>query len=397
MFKRNIAQKIKELSGKFPVIALTGPRQSGKTTLLKSLFPDKNYVSLEDPDIRGYAADDPRGFLNDNLEGVVLDEVQRVPELFSYIQSIVDEYNQPGQFILSGSQNFLLLEKITQSLAGRVALFNLLPLSLSELQQESIVPSSLEDILYQGLYPRIYHQSINPSDWYANYINTYIERDVRLIKNISDISLFQNFLRMCAGYNGQVLNLTSLGNDCGISHNTANAWLSILEASFIVFRIYPYYKNFNKRLIKSPKLYFYDSGLICNLLGIKNKEQLNSHYLRGSIFESFILSEIHKYYLNQGERPDIYFWRDKSKLEIDCIIERHQHTLALEIKSSKTINNNFFSSLKTWGDLSKGSENIKLALVYGGAMSQTRNNIKVFPWSSFLDIFKEIEGIIRDI
>lgn len=384
MINRLLATQIERLSQKFPVLAVTGPRQSGKSTLLKMLYPEKQYTSLEDPDVRAYAQQDPRGFLADHRQGSILDEVQRVPELFSYIQTLVDETNQPGQFILSGSQNFLLSEQISQSLAGRVALLNLLPLSVPELKQANLLPTDPETLLFNGCYPRIYQDKIDPNDWYPNYISTYLERDVRLIKNISDLTTFQLFLKMCAGRCGQLLNLSSLGNDCGISHNTAKAWLSLLETSFITFRLQPYYRNFSKRLVKSPKLYFYDTGLVCHLLGMKQPEDLKTHYLRGGIFESFVISELKKHAYNLAQIPSMYFWQDKSKLEVDCVIESGEHLKAIEIKSAKTISSDFIDNLTTWETLLPAGTSHEMQLIYAGNKSQQRSEVQIFPWDDFI-------------
>lgn len=384
MINRLLSTQIQRLSLKFPVLALTGPRQSGKSTLLKAIFPEKRYVSLEDPDIRAYAKEDPRAFLADHRRGCILDEVQRVPELFSYIQTVVDETNQPGQFILSGSQNFLLSEQISQSLAGRVALLNLLPLSMPELKQANILPSDPNTILFQGCYPGIYSANIDPNDWYPNYISTYLERDIRLIKNITDLSAFHHFLKMCAGRCGQLLNLTALGNDCGISHNTVKSWISLLEASFVVFRLYPYYRNFSKRLVKTPKLYFYDTGLVCHLLGLKKSQDLSTHYLRGGIFESFIISEIKKHYFNSAQVANIYFWQDKNKMEVDCIIETGEHLRAVEIKSAMTVSSDFIDNLKSWESLLPEGTPHDMRLIYAGNSVQHRKNVVVMPWDQFI-------------
>lgn len=384
MINRLLATQIQRLESKFPVLAVTGPRQSGKTTLLKQLFPEKRYTSLEDPDIRLYASEDPRAFLADHRQGCILDEVQRVPELFSYIQTMVDETNSPGQFILSGSQNFLLSEHISQSLAGRVALCNLLPLSVLELKEAGLLPPDPETLLFSGGYPRIYSTPMDPNDWYPNYISTYLERDIRLIKNVSDLSVFQHFLKMCAGRCGQLLNLSALGNDCGISHNTAKAWISLLESSFIAYRLQPYYRNFSKRLVKTPKLYFYDTGLVCHLLGMRHPDDLKMHYLRGGIFESFVISEIKKHYLNLAQVPNLSFWQDKSKIEVDCIIESHEHITAIEIKSAKTISSDFTDNLKTWEALLPHGTSYDMQLVYAGNLLQHRQNINVVPWNEIM-------------
>ncbi len=321
MITRVISDKLKSLYRKFPVVSVVGPRQSGKTTLVKNVFPRLKYVSLEELDNREFALRDPRGFLSTYDNGAIIDEAQRVPDLFSYIQTEVDKKDSPGQFILTGSQNILLHENVSQTLAGRVAILRLLPFSLEELKNTPYGSWQSDRYIYTGFYPRIYDKKINPADWYPNYIQTYVEKDVRLMKNISDLNTFQKFIKLCAGRTGQILNLSSLGNECGITHNTAKSWLSILEAGYIIFLLKPYHKNFNKRLIKMPKLYFYDTGLACFLLGIQNTSQLATHYLRGSLFESFVLSELIKERFNKGIEPNCYYWRDKTGNEIDCVIE----------------------------------------------------------------------------
>ena len=282
MIERTLTSKMLALAEKFQVITLTGPRQSGKTTLVKADFPSLPYVSLEDPDVRQFALTDPRGFLSNYPAGAILDEIQNTPELFSYIQGLVDGDRQI-RFVLTGSSNFLLMEKISQTLAGRTAVLNLLPFSLKEMEP---LDEPYENLIFKGQYPRIYDREISPTDFYPSYIQTYVDRDVRLIKNIGDINTFVLFTQLCAGRIGQPLNYASLANDSGISPNTAKSWLSILESSFILYRLQPYHRNFNKRLVKSPKLYFYDSGLACSLLGIREQEQVRTHYLKGSLFEN---------------------------------------------------------------------------------------------------------------
>jgi predicted AAA+ superfamily ATPase len=316
MIPRETAAIIIKLRKQFPVITLTGPRQSGKTTLLRSIYNDIPYISLEDIDIRNTAINDPRGFLNNFPKGAVLDEVQRTPELFSYIQGIVDE-NKEIHFVLSGSQNFLLLENISQSLAGRAAILKLLPFSMSELQNEGLIPDSYEQLIFKGMYPGIYDRDIEPGFFYPSYISTYIERDVRQIKNIENLNSFSNFLQLCAGRTGQIVNLNSLATDAGISPNTAKSWLSILEASYIIFFLQPYYKNYNKRIIKSPKLYFYDTGLVCSLLGISSADQVKTYHSKGALFENLIITELMKSRLHHGVNPRFYFWQNKTKQEID--------------------------------------------------------------------------------
>ncbi len=378
MLIRQLAPKLQQLAKKFPLLAITGPRQAGKTTLAQLVFSQKKYVSLEDLDQREYAMNDPRGFLMHYQEGAIIDEVQRVPELFSYLQTHVDKIGKAGQFILTGSQNFLLLDKINQSLAGRIAITKLLPLSLQELNLNNIRLTTPEASIFSGFYPGLYQRDIPPQDWYPSYIQTYLERDVRQIKNIVDLSQFQTFLKMCANRVGQLLNLSSLANDCGITHNTAKAWLSLLEASYIVFLLRPHHQNFNKRLVKMPKLYFYDTGILSSLLGIQTVEQLNNHYAKGALFENLILLEIIKSRYNHGLIQDLYFWRDNHGHEVDCIIETASKLVAVEIKSGKTIVGDFFAGLAYWQALT--AKKIKSYLVYGGDVSQMRQTIDVMSW-----------------
>lgn len=363
MIQRSIAAKINALREKFPVVTLTGARQTGKTTLLKSLYSDLPYVNLEDIDNRNLASTDPRGFLSNFPKGAVIDEVQQVPTLFSYIQQIVD--SKQIHFALSGSQNFQLLQNITQSLAGRTAIFNLLPLSYIELSDGKYTFDSYEDIVFKGGYPRLYDKSIEPIDFYPNYISTYIERDVRQIKNIDNLTSFALFVQLCAGRCGQLINFQSLATDAGISPNTAKAWLSVLEASYIIYLHKPHYKNFNKRLVKSPKLYFYDTGLACSLLQIHSKEQLNTHYLKGNLFENYVVNECMKGYFNRGIKPPLYFWQSNSQKEIDMLVDTGMALLPFEIKSSKTRNPHLLDNLHYWKKLNDTSVQY-LNVIYGG-------------------------------
>ena len=367
MILRDAQNKIKEMSEKFWVIALLGPRQSGKTTLARYTFPEHVYVSLENLETRSLAASDPKSFLAqfDGAKGVILDEIQHVPDLLSYMQTKVDLEKKPGFFVITGSQNLLLNQSITQTLAGRIFILRLLPLALDELKKANLLPATIETLLFQGCYPSIYAYDISPQDWYANYIQTYVERDVRQLKNIGDLSLFQLFVKLCAGRIGQLLNLTSLANDCGISVNTARSWISILEASYIVFLLQPHYKNFSKRLIKSPKLYFYDTGLASHLLGIESAQDLVTHYLRGGLFESLIISSLMKSSYNQGKNAHLYFWRDKSGNEIDCIIERGELLIPVEMKSGKTYSQSFFSSIEYFNEISQQPKHPSF-VVYAG-------------------------------
>jgi uncharacterized protein len=385
MIKRTLISKLKSSAKNTPIISVVGPRQSGKTTLVKMAFPDKPYVSLEEPDLREYAISDPRGFLSDYPKGAILDEVQRTPKIFSYLQTLVDKNNKPGMFILTGSQHFLLHENISQTLAGRTVILKLLPFSLLELSKTAFSHKDYEDYLFTGLYPRIYDKSLEPRDWYLNYVQTYVERDLRLIKNISDLGVFQTFLKMCASRTGQLLNLSSLANDCGITHNTAKSWISILESSFIVFLLRPHYKNFNKRLVKMPKLYFYDTGLASSLLGIENKKQMSNYHLKGNLFESFIISELMKTKYNQGLEPNFYFWRDKLGREIDLIIEKAGKLIPLEIKAGKTASIEYFKDISYWNKLS-GNKPSDSYVIFGGNTAQKRSLGNLIPWDEIKSI-----------
>ena len=309
LFDRILSKKLAQIAKAFPVVCLIGPRQSGKTTLSRAVFPDHAYVSLEDLDNRIYAEQDPRGFLAQYNQNTIIDEAQRAPGLFSYMQTKVDELDKPGQYIVTGSAHMMLLEKLTQSLAGRAALLKLCPLNLSELTTAGRHKESCVEQLHTGFYPRLYKHNIEPVDWYPNYIQTYLEKDVREIINIKNLLLFKRFMGLCAGRHGQLLDVTRLANDCGIARQTVNEWLSVLEASFLIYLLPSFHKNFSKRLIKSPKLYFYDSGLVCSLLKIESAEQLRTHYLKGAIFEGYIITEIIKHRYNYGLEPHVYYWR----------------------------------------------------------------------------------------
>jgi len=377
MIERTLASKVTSLAQKFQVITLTGPRQSGKTTLVRATFPDLPYVSLEEPDIRQIALTDPRGFLSNYPNGVILDEIQNTPELFSYIQRIVDE-NRQIQFILTGSSNFLLMEKISQTLAGRTAVLHLLPFSLQEIEP---LADSYENLIFTGQYPRIYDRAIPPSDFYPSYIQTYVDRDVRMIKNIGDINAFIQFTQLCAGRIGQPLNYASLANDAGISPNTAKSWLSILESSYILYRLQPFHRNFNKRLVKSPKLYFYDTGVACSLLGLREQEQVNLHYMKGSLFENLILNEFIKRSFNRGENRQPYYWQDNHGKEIDCLLVNGEKVTAVEIKSGKTMSTSYFENLKYWRSLAALPESQEY-VVYGGDQSMQTSAGTLISWKN---------------
>ena len=391
--ERKIAPRLKKLSSQFPVVGILGPRQSGKTTIAKTLFPSYKYLNLEELDTRLFAQEDPRRFLKalEKEQGAILDKIQRVPDLLSYIQAHVDEWQKPGFFILTGSENILLNQHISQTLAGRIALATLLPLSVEELDQISLLPKELEKAMFQGFYPPLYAKQIEPRDWIPSYIQTYIERDVRHLKQITDLSLFQKFLQLCAGRVGQLLDLTSIGNDCGITAHTVRSWLSVLEATYVIFLLRPHHKNFNKRVIKTPKLYFYDTAIACHLLSIQSPNDLVTHYLRGGLFESMILSDLLKQRYNAGYAPNLYFWRDKSGHEVDCILEHGNRLVPVEIKSSETISSDFFSSLMKWNQLA-GNKPSNGYVVYGGQEKQVRSQGIVLNWRELNSL-----PILRDV
>jgi len=371
MIQRAAQHKLTQLGDTFKAIAVIGPRQSGKTTLVKVTFPEKPYLSLENPDTRNFALEDPRGFLQNLPNGAILDEVQRTPLLFSYLQEILDNSNQKGLFILTGSNNFLLQESISQSLAGRVGYLNLLPFSVKELLSENLLPETDEEVMVNGFYPPIYDQRISSLDWVPNYIKTYIERDVRQIKNVSDLLIFEKFMSVLAGRTSQELNLTSISNEVGVDLKTVQSWIGILESSFIIYLLKPHFQNYNKTIVKRPKVYFYDTGLVCSFLRISNVSQLENHPLKGAIFETMVVIEMVKKYTNQGINPPLFYWRDKTGHEIDLIIDKGNLLTPIEIKSSKTINSDFFKNLKYWNHLSKMN---KAVLIYSGIQEQNRSD-----------------------
>lgn len=394
MIPRHIAEKLIKAGSRYPVVHLTGPRQSGKTTLAKATFPHHDYVSLEDPDQRAFASSDPRGFLARFGRASVLDEIQRVPELLSYMQGDVDRDPTPGRFILTGSEQLRLRQEIGQTLAGRVALLQLLPFSLGELEERPTrdpdklyetarLPKAptrtLESVLFAGLYPAIHDRHFEAHDWLANYYRTYVERDVRQILNVGDLEAFQRFVRLCAGRSGQLLNLSSMASDCGIAHSTARQWLSVLEASFLVFLLRPHHANFSKRLIKSPKLYFLDPGLLSYLLRVTGPEELMTHPARGPVFETFVLSEILKAYLNRGIEAPLHFWRDRTGHEVDIVLDTASGLVAVEAKSGRTIADDTMAGLRYWSSLA-GEQARRKALVYAGDEGYERSTIAVVPW-----------------
>lgn len=387
MILRQAEKKLRKLASQFPVVGMTGPRQSGKTTLARKVFANHAYVTFENPDIRELFFSDPRLFFKaySNDYGIIIDEIQEAPSALSYIQGIVDEAYRPGYFIVTGSQNILMLEKVSQTLAGRIALLTLLPLTVDELRQAHLLPS-LEELLLQGCYPRVYAQAIDSADWFLHYRTTYVERDVRQIINIGNLTAFQNLLKLCAGRVGQLLNYSDLANNCGISVNTVKSWISVLEATYIIRLLQPYYKNFNKRVTKSPKLYFYDTGLLCSLLGIRDPSQLFTHPSRGALFETLIINELIKYRINEGLPPDVFFWRDSQGHEIDCIIEDGPNLTSIEIKSGLTIVGDFFAGLQAWRSITK--EQHPSYLVYAGEKAYEHKYGRVVPWNCIKKIYE---------
>ncbi|MHB1233705.1 MAG: ATP-binding protein [Burkholderiales bacterium] len=379
MFERALSPTLNRLAQSFPVVAVTGPRQSGKTTLVRRVFADKPYVSLEDPAERAFALEDPRGFLARFAAGAVFDEAQRWPDLFSYMQGLVDADRSPGRFILTGSQQFGLLSGVTQSLAGRVGMTRLLPLALGELPAEDVESLGLDGLMLRGLYPALHAQPVMPEDWFASYVATYVERDVRQVLNVQDLSAFQRFLRLCAGRTGQLLNLSALAGEAGIAQSTARAWMSVLEASDLVYLLPPYHRNFGKRVVKSPKLYLVDVGLACWLLGIRSVEVLNLHPLRGALFETWVVGEFLKARLNAGQPPDLYFWRDNNGLEADIVFETAGRLQSVEIKSGQTVTPDYIRAGQKAARFADG-EALPPWLIYAGKESYERSGVRVMGW-----------------
>jgi predicted AAA+ superfamily ATPase len=394
MIPRTLSNRLKELAGPFPVVFLTGPRQSGKTTLARSTFPEFLYISLEDIQNREEAVEDPRAFLRrlEGRTGAILDEIQRVPDLFSYLQGFVDE-QRGGPLVLTGSQHFLFSEKISQSLAGRAAILELLPFSLAELcRREALTPDTflepaqpgrepkglnLYETLFKGFFPPIHDRDLDAPVWLDGYVRTYVERDVRQVAGIGDLDAFTRFVGLCAGRVGSILNSSSLGADAGVTHVTAKRWISVLRASYLLDLLPPFYENFSKRLIKSPKIYFLDTGLLCHLLGIRRAEDLRLHPLRGAIFENFAINEIQKLFFHNGQKPPLYFWRDSRGLEVDLILDMGIRRIPVEIKSGETVAADFFDSLDQYAQLSHDPGGM---LIYGGGESYTRRGYHVRPW-----------------
>lgn len=380
MIERALQAKLIELAKKYPIVTLTGPRQSGKSTLLRYAFPDYNYVSLEDPDMRLFATDDPRGFLATYPDKTIIDEAQHVPTLFSYIQTHTDKMSREGVYLLAGSHNFLLMENINQSLAGRTAIVKLLPFSHNEMKSGGIAPDHVDEEIFRGSYPRLYDKDIAPSDYYPYYIQTYVERDVRLMKNIGDLSRFIRFIKLCAGRIGQLLNLSSIANECGVAVSTIAAWISVLEASYICYLLKPDHNNYAKRLVKTPKLYFYDTGLACSLLDIRTSEQVSTHFLRGGLFENLVINEFIKAAYNKGEEPNLTFWRDSTGNEVDLLQYINGKPYAYEIKSGATYSSNYFNGISKWAKLSDATTSQCFA-IYNGEIKMETSSGKLLKWS----------------
>ena len=382
--QRTLQIQVENCLSKYPILAITGPRQSGKTTFLRNTFVNYQYINLENPDIRSFALEDPNGFLKQYDNHVIFDEIQRAPNLFSYLQSLVDENQVMGQFILSGSQNFQLMENISQSLAGRVAIFKLFPFDFQELKQAGWLKADLASQLYSGCYPAIYDRDIEPAQYFSNYLSTYVRRDIMNLQNIQDFDAFNRLIKICANHAGQMVNYNKFSKMVGVSHTTIRQWISLLKTSYILFEIPPYYKNFNKRLVKSPKLYFYDTGLLCRLLEVK-PNQLNPLYSNwGAIFENLCIAEIIKQNAHHNFLNDFYFWRDSNGHEVDLLFKDANFTYLIEIKASKTIKIDMFKNLNFLSDIMYNEPNKKL-LIYGGDENQKRSHYDILSWKN-LDI-----------
>jgi predicted AAA+ superfamily ATPase len=401
MIRRNLETSIRKYSSQYPVVAIVGPRQSGKTTLARYMFPDHKYLSMENLDIRHMAQDDPRGFLDDYGKNIILDEIQRVPSIFSYLQERVDLNESPSSYVLTGSQQFLLMEKITQSLAGRIITFHLYPFTINELYGPkpekdiysifTIKPGYIEGVkkiniyttVFTGMYPRIHDKKLDPRKWIENYILTYIERDIRSIVNVDSLKLFEDFLKICASMSGQLINYTSISNSIGISQPTVKKWMSLLETSGVIFILSPHYRNFKKRIVKTPKLYFADTGILSFLLSIRNPDELINHPLWGNIFETFIISELYKRVYHTGEKPPFYFWRDKTGNEIDLIVDIGSKLLPIEIKASKTYSPRLKSNILSWLNLKNNTSEKGFVIYRGEGVIGKKSTVTVIPWWYF--------------
>ena len=381
MISRSIQTTVEQLACSFPAVTITGPRQSGKSTLCQTVFANHPYANLEEADIRRFANSDPRGFLGQYPDGAVIDEIQRCPDLLGYLQVLIDKEPAPGRWILTGSQNLLLLESVSQSLAGRVGVLHLLPLGHEEVLRFDGPPRCLDEQMLTGGYPAIYDRHIPPGQWYASYVSTYVERDVRTITNVGDLLAFQRFIELCAGRTGQLLNVASLAGDAGVSQPTVKSWLSILETSFLTFRLSPYHANLRKRLVKMPKLHFYDTGLVCWLLGIRTARQLRNHPLRGSIFETWVVSEILKRRMHQGANRPCYYFRDQHGREADMVIDHHDRLQVVEVKAGQTITDDALRIASKAPKLLSADRRVESLLVYGGELLQQRTEVTILPWN----------------
>lgn len=379
---------------KFPVVGVFGPRQSGKTTLVQNVFKKHRYLNFEDPIIRTYATESPQEFLREygNKHGIILDEFQYVPQILSYIQIESDTHNRPGYFVLTGSQNFLMNQAVTQSLAGRIGLLKLLPLSIQELKNTRLLPEQVNELIFSGGYPRIYAKDFTPTEFYPSYIHSYLERDVRQLVNIENLATFQKFLQLCAGRVGQLLNISDLAVSCGISQQTAKSWLTILQASYVIFLLEPYHANFNKRITKSPKLYFYDTGLACSLLKMRSAQDLALSPFRGPLFECLIISDLAKQYYNQGLEAPLYFWRDlNGRTEVDCLINRGIKLVAIEIKAGDASTSRYFDGLTQWNEIAKTNPADNY-VVYTGEHNQPWQKGNLISWQSSSSLVQKLEG-----
>ncbi len=390
---RDLEQEIVAMAESYPVVTLLGPRQSGKTTVVKKVFPQKPYITLEDSDERSFADSDPRGFLERFPNGAILDEIQRLPNLLSFLQGIVDQTETKGLFILTGSHQLSLHESISQSLAGRTAVLKLLPFNIHELSKADKV-LSLHDYIFHGMYPRIYKDNLNPTKFYRDYVQTYVERDVRQMVNVKDLTLFQHFLKLCAGRVGQVLNTHSLSNDLGISYHTVSNWLSILEASFLIFRLAPYFENFGKRVIKSPKLYFTDTGLVSYLLDITSTQQIARDPLLGSLVENLVISEFIKYRLNGGFQPSCYFYRDSNQHEVDLLFKTGRQLIPIEVKASQTFHQQFLKNLEYFKHLAP-DRCTQGFLIYAGEQEQRIGDFHVFNFRHIAQMLEKIQSVYK--
>ena len=391
-FKRSLSQALKQFS-KFPVVGIFGPRQSGKTTLARHVFKKHIYLNFEDPLIRSYAAESPKEFLREyeNKHGIIIDEFQYVPQILSYIQIEADEKDRPGYFVLTGSQNFLMNQAITQSLAGRIGILTLLPLSIQELKTNKILPSKVNELIFKGGYPKIYAKFFAPTELYPSYIHSYIERDVRQLVNVENLETFQRFMQLCAGRIGQLLNISDLAVSCGISQKTVKSWLSVLQASYIIFLLAPYHVNFNKRIIKLPKLFFYDTGLACSLLKIRSFQELSLSSFKGALFECLIISDIQKQFFNKGHVPPVYFWRDlNGRIEVDCLIDLGIKLFPVEIKAGESYVQRYFESLTKWGTIADVDPSSSY-LIYGGEHDQKRKAGNLVSWDSAGNLVEHLE------